>query len=327
MQLKNSFTRGGKKTLSENSPMNNLRNRGFTFVELLVVLAILVTLASFLLPAVQQVREVARRSQCHNNLTQIGIALNNYRMAHGVLPPGTQNETGPIQSKEAGGYHMSWLTQILPYIEQQNAYRQIDFTKPVYNPANASVRGHYVPLFICPSIPIAGIPPIPPTCYFGVHNDVEVPIDVNQNGVLFLNSSIEDDQISDGNSYTIFVMEGTPDIGTGLGWMSGSRSALRNAVIPMAKLARPTESSGDSSADPKSEIRYEHHTTMLSHNTSMQIAIIPSPDHVGGAGSFHPMGTNCLFGDGAVRFISITIDTRAFRNLANRADGELLQDF
>jgi prepilin-type N-terminal cleavage/methylation domain-containing protein len=312
-----------KSLFNSISQIDRRRKRGFTFVELLVVIAIIAVLIALLLPAVQQAREGARRNSCRNNLVQIGIALNNYRMAHGVLPPGTQNETGPIQSKEAGGYHMGWLTQILPYIEQQNAYHKIDFTKSVYDPANAAVRGHFVPLFGCPSSPTAGTAQISLTCYFGVHNDVETPIDVNQNGVLFLNSSIDDDQIPDGNSHTLFVMESRDEGAKSLGWISGTRSSLRNAVLPIPKSVGSSSSSGDSLTSPNSEILYEHHAMVKSQQYPVLNTNDQDPEYVGGGGSFHWTGMNCLFGDGAVRYINFNIDAKTFRNLAHRADGGL----
>ena len=91
------------------------RARGFTLVELLVVITIIGILIALLLPAVQAAREAARRASCLNNLTQIGVALENYQSAHGVLPPGTVDKQGPIHNVPQG-YHMGWLVQLLPYL-------------------------------------------------------------------------------------------------------------------------------------------------------------------------------------------------------------------
>src|SRR5712671_1410494 len=98
---------------------------GFTLVELLVVIAIIGILVALLLPAVQAAREAARRSSCQNNLVQVVLATLNYEMAHGRYPSGTLEAKGPIQSMPVG-YHHSWLTQILPQIEQQNVFHAID---------------------------------------------------------------------------------------------------------------------------------------------------------------------------------------------------------
>jgi prepilin-type N-terminal cleavage/methylation domain-containing protein len=95
--------------------------RGFTLIELLVVIAIIAVLIALLLPAVQQAREAARRSQCQNNLKQIGLALHNYHDTHNTLPPGyitnfPQNMSATERS------HWGWGAFILPFIEQANLY-------------------------------------------------------------------------------------------------------------------------------------------------------------------------------------------------------------
>lgn len=310
------------------------RNRanGFTLIELLVVIAIIAVLIALLLPAVQQAREAARRTQCKNNLMQIGLALHNYMMAHEMLPPGTQNDIGPIVSQEGAGYHMGWLTQILPQLDQLNVYDHIDFKNSVYDPANLAVRQQRISTLACPSDPSPGGTTASGTSYCGVHNDFETPIDVNQNGVLFLNSSIRFEQIRDGSTNTAFILETQQGTGSALGWMSGTRSSLRNAVIASPIPTAPTSAvtTGQSQAVP--EITYQAHaSSQASFNSAalrQEMANSASGvEFVGGGGSFHAGGSHSLLGDGSVRFISSNIDPKTLRNLANRADGEMMKDF
>ncbi|WP_373652242.1 DUF1559 domain-containing protein [Schlesneria sp. DSM 10557] len=343
-------SQASRPPLSRRPQARTARGRGFTLIELLVVIAIIAVLIALLLPAVQQAREAARRTQCKNNMMQIGLALTNYMMAHDVLPPGTQNDSGPIMSKENGGYHMSWMTQILPYIEQQNVYGHIDFTKSVYDPANVPVRQQRISTFICPSDPgTGGGATTALTSYCGVHNDFETPIDVNQNGVLFLNSSIRYEQIRDGSSNTIFVMETRLNSGSDLGWISGTKSSLRNAVriAPTSAGAggpvNPEDAKEDESdADPEGTVAaetipgpgvlFELHPVTQSNVNGGDIRqelrdLERGRETVGGPSSFHTGGGHFVLGDGSVRFISQNISPDLLRNLAHRADGEMLKEF
>ena len=271
-------------------------------------------------------------------MMQIGLALNNYMMAHEVLPPGTQNDTGPIQSKEGTGYHMSWITQILPYLEQQNVYNHIDFNNSVYDPANAPARQQRINSFLCPSDGSNGVSQTAgATSYYGIHNDFETPIDVNQNGVLFLNSSIRYEQITDGSSNTIYVAESRLNTGSDLGWMSGTRSSLRNLVVaipnnPPAAAQSSDDAAGSSMSVAQAEPTFRLHAASLSNvnnnNLRQELADLEAGrEFVGGASSFHVGGGHFVMGDGAVRFISQNIDPKTFRNLGHRADGEMLKDF
>ncbi len=167
--------------------------------------------------------------QCVNNLFQLSTALQNYESSHEVLPPGVVNPTGPI-SNTAKGYHMSWMVQILPYIEQKNAFKKIDFNKGAYDDANLTVRGHVIASYLCPSDPGRGTPVgIATTNYAACHNDNEAPIDVKNNGVFYLNSSTRFDDVTDGSSCTIFVGEKKLLNAPSLGWISGTNTTLRNA--------------------------------------------------------------------------------------------------
>ncbi|MCA9234822.1 MAG: DUF1559 domain-containing protein [Planctomycetales bacterium] len=125
-----------------------MRRRGFTLVELLVVIAIIGVLVALLLPAIQQAREAARRTQCVNQIRQMVLACHNYHDAQGQLPSvGDQVVTG--SAHQASG--LSWLGQILPYQENGNLRQLIDDSVPWYDAKNDAAENTSVPLFICPS--------------------------------------------------------------------------------------------------------------------------------------------------------------------------------
>jgi prepilin-type N-terminal cleavage/methylation domain-containing protein/prepilin-type processing-associated H-X9-DG protein len=114
--------------------------RGFTLIELLVVIAIIAVLIALLLPAVQAARESARRAQCINNLKQIGLATHNFESTNGYLPPDAMKLAKPDPNLDAQAAipnnAASYLTQLLPYLEQSNIYNQININLSVFNTAN-----------------------------------------------------------------------------------------------------------------------------------------------------------------------------------------------
>jgi prepilin-type N-terminal cleavage/methylation domain-containing protein len=177
------------------------RRSAFTLIELLVVIAIIAILIGLLLPAVQKVREAAARMQCSNNIKQLALALHNYHDAMGAFPPGRD------------GRSISTHAYLLPYIEQDNVYRLVDFTVSHSNAANATARATPVKTFLCPSDPYNTLPAgqagnnyrvnqgsnilwgLPATS--GANSTMPAP-----NGPLFLTSKVKMTDITDGTSNT-----------------------------------------------------------------------------------------------------------------------------
>ena len=127
------------------------RRRGFTLIELLVVIAIIAVLIALLVPAVQKVREAAARSQCANNLKQLGLAAHNYHDANKTLPP-VWLANGTVGNVSNPDGFATWATLILPYIEQGPQFNLWDLKKPFSKQTPAAVQGQ-PSIFLCPSRP------------------------------------------------------------------------------------------------------------------------------------------------------------------------------
>jgi prepilin-type N-terminal cleavage/methylation domain-containing protein/prepilin-type processing-associated H-X9-DG protein len=196
----------------------NKPQRAFTLVELLVVIAIIGLLVALLLPAIQNAREAARRTQCVNNLKQLGIALNNHVSAREVFPPAAVSKPFPnFPSHPQSFYRWSALAHLLPYMEEQSLHDLLDLSYPLYMPGagypisdrNRLGISKSLPEFLCPSdLGEAVKEQMGPTNYVvcsgsGVGGGTPFKTD----GIFFVNSATKFANITDGSSNTIAVSE------------------------------------------------------------------------------------------------------------------------
>lgn len=189
---------------------------GFTLVELLVVIAIIGVLVGLLLPAVQSVREAARRTSCLNNLRQINVALQNYHSAHGKFPVG-----GTSFSTAGSGTQIAWSAIVLPFLEQQNVWDKIDFRQTFDSPANEEAAQQVISGFICPSSRRGrelsqgrG-----PCDYGGMFGERITTPNNPPKGLMLYGQALSHSDITDGSSNTIIIAEDS-DFGDGQ-WING----------------------------------------------------------------------------------------------------------
>jgi prepilin-type N-terminal cleavage/methylation domain-containing protein/prepilin-type processing-associated H-X9-DG protein len=304
--------------------------KAFTLIELLVVVAIIAILLGLLLPAVQRVREAAARSQCGNNLKQIGLALHNYHDVNLALPPGYLASHAYIDGTTDTTPGWGWAVFVLPYLELDNLYRQLDFTRPI--PTSVAIQTP-VKLYLCPSDAYSTVPfgvsdafgdPLTqaaPCCYAAcVGGDESATDDPTGMGIFYRNSRTRLTDVKDGTSNTILVGDRAWSNVNGI-WAGAVPSGVcrRGPLNPC-----PGTGAGFYPA-PTLVLAHSH----LNNTTS---------DTDGGLDDFssrHIGGSNFLFADGHVSLIrsipgdapggGYTPDSLAFQALGTRANGELIQ--
>lgn len=220
---------------------NSDHSKAFTLIELLAVIAIIGILVALLLPAVQAVREAARKTSCKNNLHQIGIALHSYHDVHNSLPTGCiewRNWNSPPTHRQ-----FAWSALLLPFIEQQNLHDQIDWSLPFDAPENRPAAETMVDTYICPSETTDSITPGHIT-YGGIFGE-RILHSTPDDGVFLYERSIRFRDVTDGLTNTLAVAEdvGGPD----KQWING-----RNVFVVAHGINDPTAWVGDN------EIRSRH---------------------------------------------------------------------
>jgi len=336
------------------------RGRGFTLVELLVVIAIIGILIALLLPAVQAAREAARRTQCVNNLKQIGLALHNYHDRSNCFTPtaiwGAFNPAAP--TAQQGPYHPTWLTAILPNMEQQPLYDTIDFSRPMYGSSPQPVVSTQLGALECPSdtqLDLSSQRNIAytnyaasegyhwwPTATFGAAwgGYSEFTRTAEMSGLFSPGNTNRMADIRDGTSNVVAVAEvnstgykwgQTRVNGSGVPRLNTTERVFRAAFLAVGYSGYCCDSNATHHAkfggtcpfvDPEGGTPAGWGTWASPHTLQ------PSfwnhrgiNDEWPGASGMHPGGINVLFADGSVHFIAETIAWPSWAMLMGIADG------
>ncbi len=316
---------------------------GFTLIELLVSITVIGTLIALLLPAVLSAREAARRTDCINNLKQMGIALHDFHNTQGKLPPARSLDPEnifpdhygqPSPPDNFGG--VSWMARILPHLDQGNLAGQIrEGQWPWPYPAEPNDQGIRflneveIPTYFCPSAAVprkfAWVdllpeqPDIALTSYLGVNGTDQFRYD----GLLYVNSRVRFADVKDGTSNTLMVGERAPVYGGYAGWWfagSGWYPWFGAIDVVLGSNERIAEDSGEGleSFPNGPQSRYQEGDVADPNDLS--------DPHAWHFWSFHPGGSNFLFADGSVRFIKYSVDQNVFTSLATRKGNEVISD-
>jgi len=330
--------------------MSGTARRGFTLIELLVVIAIIAILIALLLPAVQQAREAARRSQCQNNMKQLGLALHNYHDTHTVFPYGSANNAMVFTAASDTILNTNGWIQLLPYMDQSPLYSKYDFSAAMRNSqfsgwsstsagtvagtpaaiaANMDLSRTILNVFACPSD--AGPMTYPSATSFygcGVANSQLINYGFSVSGnarnpslrwasentadrALFgENSKSGIRDCRDGSSNTAMVVETTRDVHDGTGNYWGCSVYAGNGVMLSASQGINYMICCGWDSPPNQRPRVIGKLGSFS---------LPGSSHVGGC--------YVLLADGAVRFLSQNVDATIRVGLSRIADGVVLGDF
>jgi prepilin-type N-terminal cleavage/methylation domain-containing protein len=309
------------------------RKSGFTLIELLVVIAIIAVLVALLLPAVQQAREAARRSQCKNNLKQMGLALHNYHETYVCFPPG-----GVALPTNTTVTSIGWGICLLPGLDQGILYNRYNSNVPVDNAANISVRQMKVPAYNCPSDVNAGTLVTPGS---GTPNGTYAMSSYRANaGVSADGSNYWDGQYGTNLATANLIMTNrgmihVVDTNLGCEKVASVIDGLSTTLVIGEWQTLDTTNRGTFWADTYAQY------TMSGFNNPVRANTFGPASYCGcdlvrcagsnfckrAWGSFHAGGVQFLMGDGAVRFFSANVDRITMAQLTTICGNETPGDY
>jgi prepilin-type N-terminal cleavage/methylation domain-containing protein len=332
-----------RRTVNAQTSVIAAPRSGVTLIELLVVIGITAILASLLMPAVQRARAAAARQECASHLKQLGIALHAYAGSYRFFPSPIGHWV--LLAGKASERDYSAHTQLLPFLEQNDAFNSINFDGPAWSTENSTARTWRVSVFLCPAdgfrFPDSNVAPNSYRANLGT-GPIDTPVpQIGESGdgaFCLVPLCLSPSDFVDGLEWTAAVSEKQRGDGDDLRFTPETDSFVMPAIPSLARedyrsacALLSHQSTGHFSSSGYSWFRAGPHDTWYNHieppNTVQPDCADKSthPDSgIFSARSLHPGGVNVMFASGSVRFISQTIDLSVWRAIGSRNGNELV---